>query len=166
MVPYNKYKLLFIEFQLSKITLKLKGNGQNNILGGSLGYTTNEGVCNFAKQYYPDEIYINRVLQNIVNYSYYFNETNNFIELIWYNRKIDCVCMFHECSNITEIDLSNFNTSEVTSMYRMFFHCSSLISINLLNVNTSKVKNMRSMFNGCPLLISLNLSNFDTSQVT
>lgn len=64
------------------------------------------------------------------------------------------------------IDLSNFDTSQVTSMYEAFFQCDKLEEINLTNVDTSKVTNMSQMFNGCSNLISLDLSNFDTSKVT
>ena len=74
--------------------------------------------------------------------------------------------MFHDCFNITEIDLSNFNSSEITNMYRLFFYCSSLTSINFTNFITQKVDNMASLFNRCSSLISLDLSNFDTSIVT
>ena len=74
--------------------------------------------------------------------------------------------MFYECIKITEINLSNFNTSNVTSMLNIFTGCSSLISLNLSNFNTSKVKNMEGMFESCSSLTSLDLSNFNTSQVT
>ena len=74
--------------------------------------------------------------------------------------------MFFDCSDITAIDLSNFDTSNVTNMGYMFSKCSLLSSLNLSNFNTSKVTNMRDMFSGCSLLSSLNLSNFNTSNVT
>ena len=64
------------------------------------------------------------------------------------------------------IDLSNFDTSQVTSMYEAFIQCSNLLSIVLTNVDTSKVTNMQSMFNGCSGLTSLDLSSLDTSNVT
>ena len=64
------------------------------------------------------------------------------------------------------IDLSNFDTSQVTSMYEAFIQCSNLLSIVLTNVDTSKVTNMQSMFNGCSGLTSLDLSSLDTSKVT
>ena len=74
--------------------------------------------------------------------------------------------MFCGCSDITEIDLSNFNTSNVKYMISMFNGCSSLTSINLSNFYTSKVTWMHYMFYGCSSLTSLNLSNFITSKVT
>ena len=74
--------------------------------------------------------------------------------------------MFNKCINITEIDLSSFNTSNVNFMQNMFYGCSSLTSLNLANFNTLKVTDMSSMFALCSSLTSLNLSNFDTSKVS
>ena len=68
--------------------------------------------------------------------------------------------------NILEIDLSSFDTSQVTSMDAMFGDMSSLTTLNLSNFNTSKVTNMDSMFFRMSSLTTLNLSNFDTSKVT
>ena len=45
----------------------------------------------------------------------------------------------------------------------MFYNCSSLTSINLSNFNTSKVKNMNLMFNKCSRLIFINILNFSGS---
>ena len=73
--------------------------------------------------------------------------------------------MFSGCSNITAIDLSNFDTSKVIDMNMMFYGCSSLSSLNLSNYDTSKVIDMNMMFSGCSSLSSLNLSNFNTSNV-
>ena len=74
--------------------------------------------------------------------------------------------MFYNCKNITEIDLSNFNTSQVSDMKYMFSGCSELISLNLSNFNTLQVNNMSYMFNGCSKITLLDLSNFNTSQVS
>ena len=68
--------------------------------------------------------------------------------------------------NILELDLSNFDTSQVTNMGYMFYGMSSLTSLNLSNFDTSKVTNMGTMFAGMANLTTLDLSNFDTSQVT
>ena len=74
--------------------------------------------------------------------------------------------MFYGCSSLTDLDLSNFNTSKVTDMNSMFYNCSSLTSLNLNSFNTSKVTDMNSMFYSCESLASLNLSSFNTSNVT
>ena len=74
--------------------------------------------------------------------------------------------MFGGCSSLTNLNLRSFNTSNVTNMSSMFGGCSSLTSLDLSSFNTSKVTNMRYMFNGCSSLTSLDLSSFNTSNVT
>ena len=69
-------------------------------------------------------------------------------------------------TNLTSISFGDFNTSNVTTMYRMFYDCSSLTSLNLSNFNTSNVTNMESMFSNCQALTSLNISSFNTGKVT
>ena len=78
----------------------------------------------------------------------------------WYNN------LFGDCTNLTSLDLSSFNTSKVISMYSMFCNCTNLTSLDLSSFNTSKVFNMSNMFSSCKLLTSLNLSSFDTSTVS
>ena len=68
--------------------------------------------------------------------------------------------------NVLEIDLSNFDTSQVMNMSRMFYGMEKLTTLNLSNFDTSKVTDMGRMFDGMYGLTSLNLSNFDTSKVT
>ena len=68
--------------------------------------------------------------------------------------------------NITDVDLSNFDTSQVTSMSYMFSGMSKLTSLNLSNFDTSKVINMSGMFRSMSNLTSLDLSNFNTFKVT
>ena len=69
-------------------------------------------------------------------------------------------------SGVTSLDLSNFNTSNVTSMYMMFNGCSGLTNLDLRSFNTAKVTMMASMFKDCPKLASLDLSSFNTAKVT
>ena len=74
--------------------------------------------------------------------------------------------MFACIPNLTTLNLSSFNTANVTDMSAMFYNMSNLISLNLSNFNTSNVWNMYSMFSDMPNLTTLNLSSFDTSKVT
>ena len=105
----------------------------------------------------------------------------------------NCYSLFYSCSKINIIDISNFDTSQVTNMgnlfsgcsaltkiyglnkidtgntYRlsyMFYNCSKLKSLDLSNFNTIKVKSMHGMFAICSSLKSLDLSNFNTCMVT
>ena len=143
------------QFQFSKIILKIRDIGKKYVLSNS-----------FSTTYYPDEVYINGYKQSTINNSYYFNEADNIIELRWNKTNYNCNNMFNGCSDITEIDLSNFNSSFVTLMCYMFYGCSSLTSMNFNNFNTSQVTHMHDVFSGCTSLTSLNLSNFDISKVT
>ena len=78
----------------------------------------------------------------------------------------DMSSMFSDCSGLTSLDLSGFNTSKVSNMYGMFEDCSGLTSLDVSGFNTSNVSNMNVMFQGCFGLTSLDLGNFNTSNVT
>jgi len=78
----------------------------------------------------------------------------------------DCFGLFYECRNIINIDLSSFDTKNVTDMSSMFSGCSNLTNINLSSFDTKNVTDMSSMFSGCSNLTNINLSSFDTKNVT
>ncbi len=69
-------------------------------------------------------------------------------------------------SYVQEMDLSKFDTSNVTDMGGMFFGCQSLASLDVSNWDTSNVTDMAGMFRDCRVLKSLDVSNWDTSNVT
>ena len=73
--------------------------------------------------------------------------------------------MFDSCKRLTSLDVSKFNTSNVTSMGGMFSSCSSLTSLDVSKFDTSQVTNMSNMFSSCFSLTSLDLSKFNTSKV-
>ena len=73
--------------------------------------------------------------------------------------------MFRGMSNLTTLNLSNFDTSQVTNMDSMLASVSNLTTIDLSSFDTSKVTDMSLMFYNMSSLTTLNLSNFDTSQV-
>ena len=147
-------KLVPFEYHFSNITLRIKGIGNKYILGL------------YAKDNFPNIININGEKQDIINYYYNFNQTDNFVELVWNNNINNCYFMFGRCYDITEIDLSYFDTSNVEDMSYMFYYCNSLTSLNLSSFDTSLVKNMDRMFFNCLSLDYLDLSSFNTSQVT
>ena len=100
--------------------------------------------------------------------------------------------MFENITNISEIVLSDFDFSRVTSIRRMFsgsslkkmnfryvknasslnnmeelfLGCNNLESISFNNLDTSKVTTMKGMFNGCSNLKNLDLSKFISSSIT
>ena len=93
-------------------------------------------------------------------------ETISGLEYLNTAKVTDMGNMFHGCSALTSLDLTNFNTANVEFMDNMFEGCSALESLNLTNFNTENVTNMSCMFMGCSGLESLNLTNFNTAKVT
>ena len=73
--------------------------------------------------------------------------------------------MFYACS-LTTLDVSNFDTKNVTDMSCMFGSCDALTTLDLSNFNTKNVTDMSDMFGGCDALTTLDLSNFNTKNVT
>jgi surface protein len=73
--------------------------------------------------------------------------------------------MFFVCKSLTTLDLSSFNTSNVTDMGYMFNDCESLTTLDVSSFDTSNVTNMDVMFESCKSLTTLDLSSFDVSNV-
>lgn len=57
--------------------------------------------------------------------------------------------MFTKCYNLTALDLSSFNASNVNRMSNMFQGCSGLTTLDLSNLDTSNAIYMSGMFYGC-----------------
>ena len=73
--------------------------------------------------------------------------------------------MFHSCSNLLELDVSKFDTRNVIEFNGMFTECNKLTYINVSNFNTSSAQNLSGMFWGCSGLLEINVSRFNTSNV-
>ena len=67
-------------------------------------------------------------------------------------------------SQATTLDVSNFDTSKVTNMNNMFYY-SKATTLDVSNFNTSNVTDMSAMFSGSQAT-TLDVSNFNTSKVT
>lgn len=74
--------------------------------------------------------------------------------------------MFNGCERLEAIDLSNVNTAMVTDMGGMFFNCAAINEIDVSTLNTKSLKNMQNMFYGCSSLRSMDISMLETSKVT
>lgn len=77
----------------------------------------------------------------------------------------DMSFMFDDCSYVTDLNISSFDTSSVNSMRCMFEGVSSLKELDLRHFNTSNVTDMFRMFSGDRRLQSLHLESFETSKV-
>lgn len=81
------------------------------------------------------------------------------------NASGNCGFLLANFDTVTQIDLSELDTTNVTDMHYMFSYCESLEKINLENINTKNVTNMSSMFGGCYKLKQIDLSGFNTAKV-
>ena len=72
--------------------------------------------------------------------------------------------MFNSCLSLTNLDLSNFDTSNVTGMNNMFGGCSSLTTLDVSNFDTSNVTYMGGMFDSCSDL-TLDCSHWNVDKV-
>ena len=71
-----------------------------------------------------------------------------------------CGNLFSGFTSCTSMDLSNVETSFMSSAQDMFYDCSALKSLNLSGWNTAQVRDMSEMFEGCKVLGELDLSGF------
>ena len=78
----------------------------------------------------------------------------------------NCKYMFFDCKNIIKIDLSGFNSKNVTTMEKMFSGCENLREINFSLFNTENVTDMKGMFNECKNITKFDLFSFNTENVT
>ena len=128
----------------SYITLVINGIGKKNVFHPR---NANDICKKFDN---PDEVFINGINQSIVNYEYNFNESKNFVKLIW-NKKVNyTICLFSQCRDIYEIDLTHFDSSSIKGeITGMFHNCLSLISLDLSNFNLSQVTKILNLFLNC-----------------
>ena len=75
--------------------------------------------------------------------------------------------LFYNCPSLTQLDVSNWNTSNVKDMQYLFLGCNSLQSVgDLSNWDVSNVNYMQNMFYNCKNLQSVgDISNWDVSNV-
>ena len=111
------------------------------------------------------EMYLDNQKIPFEKYHIFTKEGIYTIKYILLKKITTCKKMFLKCDHILSIDLSNFDSSEVTDTSLMFINCFSLEEINFGSFKTTKVANMEGMFECCANLKSLDLSSFDTSNV-
>ena len=145
--------ILYSKF--NEISLKVKGNGTFPIFYPSYNFK-------------PSSYYLNddQEPKIITNNKIFLPKDVNEVKLIFTNNVTSCKSMFQDCSNILEIDLTNFISSDVQSIDNMFYGCSSLKNIKFGNFQTTQIKNtVVNTFSGCSSLETLDLSSFNTSKI-
>ena len=92
-------------------------------------------------------------------------ETGNKIIMKWSQKINNCYNMFYNTS-IIQINLSNFDTSEVTTMEKMFYNCIKLIEFNLKYNNLSNLNSMNGIFDNCITLSNISFENIEFIELT
>ena len=72
--------------------------------------------------------------------------------------------LFDRCTKLKSVDMRGLDTSKVVSFNSMFDH-SALENINMSMLDTSSVIRMNSMFNNCRNIVTLDITGWDTSKV-
>jgi len=149
-----------------------------NIITGGLDIKINEGekICLF----YSDLKFIKELSINDkkIHFSkkdshkkkiyFQFEKDGKYkFEIVFNDDITDLIGFFEGCTNIISLDLSNFDSRNITNMKCMLSGCQKLKEIKGLNhLITNKVTSMKAMFQNCHEITFLDLSNFDTSNVT
>ena len=157
----NKVNPIQLFSKSSEVILRINGDGQQSIL--------------FQAFYQcPDKIYLNDDEDNniigtpdcrIINIPSN-DQTINKVKLVWNSKLVSTSEMLKDLYSLIEVDLSRFDSSDVTNMDFMFQRSNKITSINFENFNTTKVESMECTFYFCESLKELDLSSFDTSKVT
>ena len=66
--------------------------------------------------------------------------------------------MFYGCGSLTTLDLSSFDTSNVTDMGYMFCDCSNLTNIKGV-IDMKSCEYYKNMFHNCPKLAGVKIKN-------
>ena len=78
----------------------------------------------------------------------------------------DMQYMFNYSGQIKTLNISNFDTSKVTSMKYMFNNCNQLQELTLSNFSNNSLDDMENAFSYCSAIKNMTFSNFNTSNVT
>ncbi len=110
--------------------------------------------------------------QKMITLELAFNECNAVTDVIFgtdfvTDKTISFRNMFYNCNNLKKLDMSNFNASRVTDMYRMLRNCSNLTEVDFgNNFNASHTTTMQELLYGCYALTNLDLSSFRPTNCT
>ena len=111
------------------------------------------------------EMYVDDVLLDTNVASYTFDTEGEHTVKICAKCITNCNNMFRGCRSLTSLDVSNFNTSNVTDMSSMFYFCTNLTLLDLSHIDTSNVTTMSGMFSSCTNLTSITMVG-NVSKVT
>ena len=174
----DKYKIMILhDFKndfFEKNNKESYSKAKSNINEENIEIYINDKKIKFNYEYESDEI-------GLIEIKFKFNKLLTSTAFMFYacpslksinissfntNNVTDMSYMFSNCQFLESLDLSSFNTNKVTDMNHMFYNCCSLKSVFVSSFDTNNVINMCHMFCECISLESLNLSSFKNKNVT
>ena len=178
-IKYIKNNLEYNEYYINDISkekkIDLNNENENNIILNEKYEIKGTIFCDGDTRLYNNcekfDVYINDIKTNLIKNGnvWKINKTKGVYKfrIILNNNINNLEDFFGDNTNIISIDLSNFNSSNITNINKMFLSCGKLKEIKGLNkFNTSNVKNKELMFQYCYELEFLDLYNFNTSNAT
>lgn len=73
--------------------------------------------------------------------------------------------LFYDCGGMTHVNVSSFDTGNVKDFSDLFSGCFSLHELDVTNFRTGLAEDMSGMFSSCYLITELDVSRFNTAQV-
>lgn len=160
--------------------------GDTSVIDGSKYYVSGANLARFAQSVAKDNSYTiirtNRIVKITtskgeveipagINYHIYedykiTNGKNYVSSLIQSGYAQNGNKYFDGLSNLSSIDVSKLNISNIKDLSYYFRGCSSLYSLNIEYWDTKEVTNFSGMFTGCSSLTELRLYFWDTRKVT
>ena len=168
---YRKKSIDFSDFKKNEINLKIKIFQKE--INKKVYFLDNTNFTDWVtkKKHYHDaltelnesntKVYINNKEEKYKKYFIPKKSGIYDIKIVVSIKMTDCSYMFSDCANILSIDLSSFDSSNVTRLDHMFYECYLLTSINFKYFDTNKVTDMCFMFLKCKKLEELDLSSFN-----
>lgn len=98
----------------------------------------------------------------------FYSYTGTYLELnSWDTSNVTSLYrVFFNCANITQLDLSSWDTSSVIDMSQTFNQLLSATSLDVSTWDTSNATTFYCTFRRCEVVKNLDVSNWDTSNVT
>ena len=116
------------------------------------------------KTIYPEQFNLITSVNFIVSDYIPDDAINNSLIYAYY----DSPYLLFDLNMVNKLNLTNFDTSNVTSMRIMFQYCRSLTNLDITHFDMSNIygDGIDTMFHECEYLISLDLSNFNIVNIT
>ena len=128
----------------------------------------NSGTYTFDKEgIHKVEFYFKKDVEFLDSFFQYTPLTEVFLSNIDTSKVTTMAALFKGCPKLNKVHYGDkFNTQSLTNMAELFSGCANLTEIDLSKFDTKNVENMDSLFEGCENLNNINYGNFNTANAT